>query len=28
MYVVLGFLDGYVLTNVWYAKYLERLDYS
>ncbi len=26
MYVVLGFLDGYVLTNVWYAKYLEQLD--
>ncbi len=26
MYVVLGFLDGYVLTNVWYAKYLERID--
>jgi hypothetical protein len=26
MYVILGFLDGYVLTNVWYAKYLEQLD--
>lgn len=26
MYLVLGFLDGYVLTNVWYARYLERLD--
>lgn len=28
MYVVLGFLDGYVITTVWYGKYLERLDYS
>lgn len=28
MYVVLGFLDGYVVTTVWYGKYLERLDYS
>jgi hypothetical protein len=28
MYVVLGFLDGYILTTVWYGKYLERLDYT
>jgi hypothetical protein len=26
LYVVLGFLDGYVVTTVWYGRYLERLD--
>jgi hypothetical protein len=28
MYVVLGFLDGYVVTTLWYGKYLQRLGYS
>jgi uncharacterized integral membrane protein len=28
LYVVLGFLDGYVLTTLWYGKYLQRLGYS
>ncbi|HEX6522423.1 MAG TPA: hypothetical protein VF070_20805 [Streptosporangiaceae bacterium] len=28
LYVVLGFLDGYVITTVWYGNYLERLDYN
>jgi hypothetical protein len=28
LYVVLGFLDGYVVTTVWYGRYLERLDYT
>jgi len=28
MYVVLGFLDGYVLTTLWYGKHLQRLGYS
>jgi len=26
LYVILGFLDGYVITTVWYGKYLENLD--
>ena len=28
MYVVLGFLDGYVVTTLWYGKYLQRLGYG
>jgi hypothetical protein len=28
MYVVLGFLDGYVITTLWYGKYLQRLGYG
>lgn len=28
LYVVLGFLDGYVITTVWYGNYLQRLDYD
>ena len=26
LYVTLGFLDGYVITTLWYGSYLERLD--
>jgi hypothetical protein len=28
MYVVLGFLDGYIVTTLWYGKYLQRLGYN
>jgi hypothetical protein len=26
MYLVLGFLDGYIVTTLWYGNYLEKLD--
>jgi hypothetical protein len=26
LYVVLGFLDSYIITTLWYGKYLERFD--
>jgi hypothetical protein len=27
-YVVLGFLDGYVVTTLWYGKHLQELGYQ
>ncbi|HZR52701.1 MAG TPA: hypothetical protein VFB06_24710 [Streptosporangiaceae bacterium] len=26
LYVVLGFLDSYIITTLWYGKYLEQFD--
>jgi hypothetical protein len=27
-YVILGFLDGYVVTTLWYGKHLQELGYQ